>query len=199
MIHSVNFSFTVDSDLVELVDIIVPENSVFYNMVFASHDVADADRINVYATVQNAVNATTPRDVEFTGSNNEFVTLVFKVADDANTENTNPFDGKAVASFDGITAAANKVDTTAIRTALVNVDTDVTIHILGDVNNDGLRNNTKVATAIDVNAIRALVAENGYVAEADIDKDGEITVFDFELLAQYLVGEFGYADLCANS
>lgn len=198
-IHSVDFSFTVDSDLVELVDIIVPENSVFYNMVFASHDVADADRINVYATVQNAVNATTPRDVEFTGSNNEFITLVFKVADDANTENTEPFNGKAIASFDGITAAANKVDRTAITTTLVDVDHDETIHILGDVNNDGLRNNGKVATAIDVNAIRTLVAENGYVAEADIDKDGEITVFDFELLAQYLVGQFDYADLCANS
>lgn len=199
MIHSVDFSFTVDSDLVELVDIIVPENSVFYNMVFASHDVADADRINVYATVQNAVDATTPRDVEFTGSNNEFVTLVFKVADDANTENTDPINDKAIASFDEIAAVANKVDATAIKTTLVNVDTDVTIHILGDVNNDGLRNNGKVATATDVNAIRALVAENGYVAEADIDKDGEITVFDFELLAQYLVGQFDYADLCANS
>lgn len=198
-IHSVDFSFTVDSTLVELVDIVVPADSVFYNMVFASHDIANPDRINVYATVQNAVNATTPRDVEFTGSNNELVTLIFKVADDANTENTEPFNGKAVASFGGIVAAANKVDATPIATTLVNVDTDVTIHILGDVNNDGLRNNGKVATAVDVNAIRALVAENGYVAEADIDKDGEITVFDFEYLAEYLVGEFNYADLCAKS
>ena len=199
MIHSVDFSFTVDSDLVELVDIIVPETSVFYNMVFASHDVADADRINVYATVQNAVDATTPRDVEFTGSKFDLVTLVFKVADDANTENTDPFNGKAVAEFGGLVAAANKVDTTAIKTNLVGVDADVTVHILGDVNNDGLRNNGKVATATDVNAIRAYIAENGYVAEADIDKDGEITVFDFEYLAQYLVGEFNYADLCAKS
>lgn len=196
MLHSVNFSFEVRSDLVTLVDVVVPENSVFYNMVFASHDVANKDVINVYATVQNAVDSTNVRDVEFTGSVNEFATLIFKVADDANTEATF---NKAEAKFSGIDSVVNKVNDSVVNSYLTGIDKTITIDILGDVNNDGVRNVNKVATAIDVNAIRAEIAANGYVAEADVDKDGEITVFDFEYLAKYLVGELTYAELCALS
>lgn len=217
-IHSVNFSFTVDASVLTLEEIIVPENSVFYNMVFASHDVANNNRINVYGTVQNEVNSTEIRNVQFTGTT-EFATLIFKIADNANTEanyqDSDYTNDYAVTNIAAIECGVNYInykastpDNLAIvpyegkRETLVNFATfngALTIHMLGDVNLDGERNANKVATAIDVDTIRALIAENRYVAEADINKDGAITVFDFEYLAQYLVGEFGYADLCAKS
>ena len=42
-----------------------------------------------------------------------------------------------------------------------------------------------------------MLAGTDYNAAADVDKDGEITVADFEYLAKYIVGAMTYAQLCA--
>ena len=55
----------------------------------------------------------------------------------------------------------------------------------------------KALTAADVDAIQGMLAGTDYNAAADVDKDGEITVADFEYLAKYIVGAIDYAKLCA--
>ena len=75
--------------------------------------------------------------------------------------------------------------------------TVINIGVLGDVTGEADRTYGKVATAADVDAIQGMLAGTDYNAAADVDKDGEITVADFEYLAKYIVGAIDYAKLCA--
>ena len=83
-------------------------------------------------------------------------------------------------------------------TEYVELDAEtVEISTLGAVNNDNFIN------SVDALAIRKILTGElvidetviTYSAEADIDKNGEITLNDFALLAKYLVGEITYEEL----
>lgn len=217
MVHSVDFTFYADSALFTLDKVVVEDqNSPFYGMFFAGQT---GSFVNVYGTVANDANGKT-QNVELNGADQYLVTLIFKVADDANsafatTETVTGFFG-----FDGA-SEVNALDESVINSAFAgyhvaglgtvlgpvddnktpNDATDdkyfeLTIKILGDVNGDATKTNGAVASAVDVNKIRDLIAKGEYLAQADMDKDGAITVADFEYLAVYHVGGMTYAELC---
>lgn len=194
MLHSFMFTLNVsDNDLLTYVGYEIPAeySDVIYKKVYVGQN---GGEITVYATIENEIDSAV-RDYFFTGADNHVLTLYFKVADDANTEAST---SKATFTITGSDAEVKKVDKTDIEAAFATVvDPELTISILGGVNNDA-ETTDGVANQIDVNAIRKLVAERGYVAEADIDKDGEITLTDFDLLAKYLVGTKTYEDICAT-
>ena len=194
MLHSFMFTLNVnDNDLLTYVGYEIPAeySDVIYKKVYVGQN---GGEITVYATIENEIDSAV-RDYFFTGADNHVLTLYFKVADDANTEEST---SKATFTITGSDAEVKKVDKTDIEAGFKTVvDPELTISILGSVNNDA-ETTDGVANQIDVNAIRKLVAERGYVAEADIDMDGEITLTDFDLLAKYLVGTKTYEDICAT-
>ena len=218
MIHSVDFSFWADSDLFTLEEVKVEdETSPFYGMFFAGQT---SDMVNVYGTVQNDADGNVV-DVEWDGANKYLVTLIFKVADDANGEYTwseittefltandlvtvNAVDEKVEigSAFAGYVYEDDYFAATILGPVVKDEETGVevpfilTIKVLGDVNGDAYSTFGSVVSAVDVNKVRELIANEEYLAEADVDKDGAITVRDFEFLAEYHVGGMTYEELC---
>lgn len=213
LVHSVDFSFgfitmTNDNFFTFEKVVVEDETSPFYGMFFAAQD---GSNVNVYGTVQNDANGNVV-DVELDGADQYLVTLIFKVADNANYYGTM----ENMAAFIAGDSIVNTVEGDVVDSAFagytdgdmtilgpVEEDEDgyempciITINILGDVNGDATATNGSVASAVDVNKIRELIANEEYLAEADIDKDGAITVRDFEFLAEYHVGGMTYAELC---
>ena len=226
MVHSVDFSFgfadshyfdltgNYSSDIFTFEEVVVEDqNSPFYGMFFAAQT---GNTVNVYGTVQNDANGNT-QNVELDGADQYLVTLIFKVADDANLGGTIINQAIALAGTsvvntvegDAINSAFAGLNVPTVGTVLGPVDDNKTpddktddmpfifdIEILGDVNGDATLTNGSVASAVDVNKIRDLIAKGEYLAQADMDKDGAITVADFEYLAVYHVGGMTYAELC---
>lgn len=72
----------------------------------------------------------------------------------------------------------------------------VKIYALGDVNMDGIINGSKNASLDDAIALVKIWTNESelgkYSGAADIDKDGAITVADYELLMMYITNEISY-------
>lgn len=149
-----------------------------------------------------------PTDVERNGEYT-LVKLYFRVAEDACTEDGTPVDSYLTGS---VTEATNVAGEMFVTEATASEKTlDFKINKLGSINAD------KVINTIDLLAIRQMIITNlsdenvidgeylidgvkvNYLAEADIDMDGEITLYDYARLNDYLVNTITYEALVLTS
>lgn len=86
--------------------------------------------------------------------------------------------------------SASVLTTTTAVAANFGATPEVTLTRLGDVNEDG------VVTDKDMVDLLALFIAKGYSAQADINQDGTIDIFDIQLLKQFVIATIDYAELC---
>jgi hypothetical protein len=68
----------------------------------------------------------------------------------------------------------------------------ITVYKLGDLNLNG------TVTDFDAILVEEMAFANGYDAQADIDKDGDVDLVDFMYMKQYVIEAINYAELAAK-
>ena len=173
-IFGVDFALAYDKDAFELAAVEVAPG-VFTKAEFTP--LKDANKNGEVKISQDMVTA--PK--VFRGEDNLFATLTFKVADDA-----------AAATYDFTTTLLNVVHPEADEFVVDSaaIDTSIDVKKLGDANMD------TVFTGHDTLEISKYIQgadlESEYVAEFDMDKDGDIDFIDLDLLRKAIVGNDEY-------
>jgi hypothetical protein len=185
---NINLSFNYDADVLTFVG--AADTGIFdHTMVTGKNGVLTIFSYNDDGSAENI--KTQGKD-----ANVEYVTLTFKVAtlDNIFNNSTNAYYNT---SFTNFASEAYKMDETgAVASTLTAAHATETIHIhkLGAIN-AAHDDNSGVVDGADHLAILNIIKTKGYLAEADIDMDGDVDTNDYLFLARYNANYYSYAEL----
>ena len=179
-IFAIDFAMNYDSSVFDLTHVAVAPGA-FAKAEFTPYGTANEN--GYIAISQDMVNTSKV----FRGENNLFATLTFQVAADASADDYTFGLGNLYAQH----PEEEVIDVSASEQEVV-----IAVKALGDANGDGIF--TSADTFKVSEYIKDTNVEKEYVAEYDMDKDGDIDFIDLDFIRKAIVGNNEYLTITVN-
>lgn len=179
-IFAIDFAMNYDNSVFNLTTVEVAPG-VFAKAAFTSYDKANEN--GYIAITQDMVNTSKV----FRGENNLFATLTFQVATNASAADYT----FGLGNLEAFHPEEEVIDVTASEQEVV-----IEVKALGDANYDGIF--TSADTFKVSEYIKNIDVEKEYVAEYDMDKDGDIDFIDLDLIRKAIVGNDEYLEITVD-
>lgn len=179
-IFAIDFAMNYDSSVFDLTHVAVAPGA-FAKAEFTPYGTANEN--GYIAISQDMVNTSKV----FRGENNLFATLTFQVATDASA---------AGYTFGLGNLYAQHPEEEAIDVSSSEQEVVIEVKALGDANYDGIF--TSADTFKVSEHIKNIDVEKEYVAEYDMDKDGDIDFIDLDLIRKAIVGNNEYLEITVD-